>query len=106
MIYWVMPPLMTILTEAGTELPWTTKFIMAFTGFFRSWGWTILLAFAAFLIFFFAVYKNSDRKTIFDANVLKVPAIGPLLRKIYLSRFAENISTLISGGLPIAQLWK
>jgi len=29
--------------------------------------------------------------------------LGELLKKIYLSRLAENLSTLISGGLPIVQ---
>ncbi len=103
MIYWVMPPLMTILVEADTELPWTTKFIMTVTDFSRSWGWTVLLALAAFVIFFLRYIKTPTGKQFSDTNVLKVPVVGPLLKKIYLSRFAENISTLISGGLPIAQ---
>ena len=29
--------------------------------------------------------------------------VGSLLKMVYLTRFAENLSTLISGGLPIAQ---
>jgi type IV pilus assembly protein PilC len=39
----------------------------------------------------------------FDKLFLKMPSIGPFLKMYYLSRFAENLSTLISGGLPIAQ---
>ena len=34
---------------------------------------------------------------------LKIPIIGSFLKMVYLSRFAENLSTLISGGLPIIQ---
>jgi type IV pilus assembly protein PilC len=103
LIYFVLPPLMEILKESSTqELPLTTKMIMAFSDFAKQWGWTVLLALAG-IIFFVLRYKATpEGKDFFDRNFLKLPIIGPLLRKIYLSRFAENISTLISGGIPIA----
>ena len=36
-----------------------------------------------------------------DAFKVRVPIFGPLLKKIYLARFNENLATLVSGGIPI-----
>ena len=104
LIYWVLPPLMEILKESSTqELPVTTKMIMAFSDFAKKWGWTVIVALAGIIVFVLRYKKTSEGKNFFDKSFLKLPIIGPLLQKIYLARFAENISTLISGGIPIAK---
>jgi len=104
LIYFVLPPLMDILKETSTqELPVTTKMIMAFSDFAKKWGWTVLVALAGIIVFVLRYKKTPEGKKFFDKNFLKLPIIGQLMRKIYLARFAENISTLISGGIPIAK---
>ncbi|MFH1401519.1 MAG: type II secretion system F family protein [Parcubacteria group bacterium] len=104
LIYWVLPPLMEILKESSTqELPMTTKMIMAFSDFAKTWGWTVLVALAGLVVFVLHYKRTPDGKIFFDENFLKLPILGPLLQKIYLTRFAENISTMISGGIPIAK---
>jgi type IV pilus assembly protein PilC len=102
MVFWILPPLMEILKEAGQELPITTKIIIVFSDFIRSWWWALAAGMAASIFGIFRYRKTKEGKMFFDKNILKVPVIGPLIKKIYLARFAENISTLISGGLPIA----
>jgi type IV pilus assembly protein PilC len=102
MVFWILPPLMSILKESNQELPITTKMIVAFSDFFRKY-WAAIAGFFAFIIFFLSRYiKTKQGKEFFDKNTIKMPVVGPLLKKIYLARFAENISTLISGGIHIA----
>ena len=48
-------------------------------------------------------YKSKKGKKVFDRAFLRLPLVSPILEMIHLSRFAENLSTLITGGLPIAQ---
>jgi len=56
------------------------------------------------LIFFILrYYRTREGKRFFDKIFLKLPAIGSFLKILSISRFSENLSTLISGGLPIAQ---
>jgi type II secretory pathway component PulF len=102
LVYFVLPPLMDILKESGAELPLTTKMIMIFSEFAKKWGWAVLLALVGVVVFALRYMKTPEGKDFFDRNFLKLPVIGPLQQKIYLSRFAENISTMISGGIPIA----
>jgi type IV pilus assembly protein PilC len=47
--------------------------------------------------------RTKQGKLILDKITLKLPILGKFLQKVYLTRFDENLSTLISGGLPIAR---
>jgi type IV pilus assembly protein PilC len=37
----------------------------------------------------------------FDAFILKVPIIGPILRKVVVARFTRTLGTLLAAGVPI-----
>jgi len=54
-------------------------------------------------LFIFQYLKTKEGKSLFDRFSLKIPIIKNLLKMIYLARFAENLSTLTSGGVAIAQ---
>jgi len=99
----VIPQLSIVLEETNQELPWITQFVMGSADLLRNWGWFILLLFILLIILIYYYSKTPNGKKFFDLNLLRVPLLGPFLKKIYLSRFALNLSTLISGGLPIVQ---
>lgn len=103
MVFFVIPNLTKVLKETGQEMPLPTVIIIGLTDFIRKWFLAIFAA--GFGLFFYLAryYKSPEGKMFFDKLSLKLPSIGPFLKMFYLSRFAENLSTLISGGLPIAQ---
>jgi len=103
MVIFVIPQLAKVLTATETELPLMTKLVIEFSDFLRNWGWVIIIGFLGLMIFIFRYSKTTGGKKFFDKNFLKIPLLSSLLKKIYLSRFAENLSTLISGGLPITR---
>lgn len=103
MMFFVIPNLAKVLQETGEELPSITKAIIAFSGFFRKWGWVMFLVLIGFLLLIFRYLKTQEGKKLFERISFGLPLISPFLKMVYLSRFAENLSTLISGGLPIAQ---
>jgi type II secretory pathway component PulF len=51
----------------------------------------------------FFLLKSSKVKESLDQFFLGWPLIGEFLKKVYLSQIALNLSTLISGGVPISQ---
>ncbi|MFA4998892.1 MAG: type II secretion system F family protein [Candidatus Paceibacterota bacterium] len=103
MIFFVIPQLSIVLEASGEQLPGITQFVISFADITRKFWWGI--AILLFLIFFiiFQYRQTSDGRKFFDRAVLKIFGLGEFLKMIYVSRFAENLSTLISGGLPIAQ---
>lgn len=103
MIFFVLPNLTQILKEANVELPFATKIIIFVSDTARSWWWAFLLLFAGLAAGLFRYVRTQQGERNFHAIILKLPLLGDLAKKIYLARFAENLSTLIVGGLPIAQ---
>ncbi|PIP23801.1 MAG: hypothetical protein COX90_03340 [Candidatus Nealsonbacteria bacterium CG_4_10_14_0_2_um_filter_38_17] len=99
----VIPKLTEVLLSTGQELPWVTKVIIFFSDFMRKWILVIIVAFVAIIVGFLRYKQTEEGKKIFDRISLKIPLLGGLSKKVYLTRLAENLSTLISGGLPIAQ---
>jgi type II secretory pathway component PulF len=103
MIFFIIPQLTEVLKETGQELPTITKIAMAFSGFLRKWALILISILVILIVASFRYRRTKAGKEFFDRILLNLPFIGNFLKLIYLSRFAENLSTLISGGLPIAQ---
>ncbi|MFH1180802.1 MAG: type II secretion system F family protein [bacterium] len=103
MFIFIIPSLSQVLEQQEQELPAITKMLMALSQILVRYGWLVFLGFSGLIFFLIKNYKSRAGKIFFDKAVLRFPLVGPLLKMIYLSRFAENLSTLISGGLPITQ---
>lgn len=104
MIFFVFPRLEQVLERSAAELPWMTKMTLSSASFLRQWGWLILLMIAFVVTVTLHYFRRTEEgRKKWDQISLQLPLIGTFLRKIYLSRFARNLSTLIQGGLPIAQ---
>lgn len=102
MVFFVFPSIMDIVEELGTEPPLVTKIVFGAVGFLKKWIVVIVIALITLVLFIFQYLKTSEGKTLWDKTSIKIPIVGDLLKKIYLARFAENLSTLISGGVQIA----
>ena len=103
MIFFIIPQLTKVLQESGQALPIPTRLVIGLSLFLRKWGFLFSGLLAILIIFALRHIKTSPGKESFDKILLRLPLIGELFKMVYLSRFAENLSTLISGGLPIAQ---
>lgn len=99
----VIPQLTSILTEAGQDLPFTTKIVISVSDFLRTRGyWLLILAIAAG-IFCWRYVKTPKGEELWHRAKLKIPIFGKILQKTYLARFADNLSALTKGGVSIIQ---
>ncbi len=103
MMLFVVPQMAKVLFEAGVTLPLITRIVIAISDFLKNWGWILFLAIIGLIIFIVKYRQTKDGKEFFDKFFLKLPVFGSFLKMTYLSRFAENLATLISSGLPISQ---
>lgn len=103
MVVFVVPQLSQVLEATGKEIPQITKIAMGLSSFLKRWWWVFILFFLGLGIFVFKFSRTKEGKKIVDKLSLKLPLLGEFFKKIYLSRLAENLSTLISSGLPIVR---
>ncbi len=101
LVVFVVPGLKDVFE--GMELPWSTRFILGLGEFIVAYWWVIILATIGSVFSLYKFFKTQAGKSLFDKVVFRVPLIGDFVRKVNLIRIAENLSTLIAGGLPIVQ---
>lgn len=102
MMFFIIPSLTAVLTENGQELPLITRMVIGLSDFLRNMGWLFALGVVIVISSFSYFLKTEFGRNFSEKIFLTIPVIGSFLKMVYLSRFAENLSTLISGGLPIA----
>ncbi len=103
MLLFVVPNLVEIFEESGVKLPWTTKTLIFTSDFVCSWWWLLLLVIGGLIGGIIWYKKTPEGKDIWDRIVLELPILGNIAQKMYLSRFSENLATLIKAGIPITQ---
>ena len=99
----VFPQLEPIFTESQVELPLVSQIFLTAGNFIASW-WLAMVIAAIILIFLLVDYfKSNEGRVVLDEVMLRLPVFGKLFKQAYVARFAEALSILIKGGIPIAQ---
>ena len=104
MLIFVVPNLTAILVESGQKLPLVTRILIGSANFTKSWGWILFIILGIGVYFVvMSIKKSPEWRYVYDGFKLRLPVFGQLLKKIYLARFAETLSTLSSAGIAISQ---
>ncbi len=100
-IFFVMPRIVDLLAETSAKPPFFTQLMINFYGFLGNYGWILLVGFFFLVLFIIYYFTTKEGKKRYDQMSLKIPIVSGFLKKIFLIRFAESISTLIGAGLSI-----
>lgn len=101
MFKFVLPNLVSILKEQNAELPLVSKILIGFTDFFDVYWWVVILVIGGIILVFRYYINTQAGRYVWDGLKVKLPVVGPVLERIYLARFSRNLSTLVTGGIPI-----
>jgi len=98
----VVPDITKIILERGQQLPKVTQILISISNLFMDYWWLMLLL--AFLLpwAFKKVLATKKGKRKFDEWLLKIPALGELIRQTIVARFTSTLAALIRSGLPMA----
>lgn len=99
----VIPNISSILTESGKEIPFYTRAVLALSDFFVHYGIFILIAAIATAFLLWRFSKTPEGRISFDEVRLKLPYLGDLYRKLYLSRISDNLHTMLLSAIPIVK---
>jgi type IV pilus assembly protein PilC len=103
MLTFVIPTFAAMFTNLGADLPMPTRIVLWLSDFVRSYL-LLLAAASAGLIYGFRQYRRSEHgKATVDAVLLKLPIVGPLVRKLAVARLTRTLGTLVAAGVPILE---
>lgn len=101
MILKVIPVFKDIYKGFGAKLPAPTEFLIAVSDAVRGYSLVVLAA-VVVLVLAARWYIRSEKGRFFvDGMSLKLPVVGPLMRKVSISKFTRTLSTLVKSGVPI-----
>ncbi len=103
MVY-LVPELLRFVKTMGQELPTHTKVLIIVSNAFVNY-WYLIISVPIVLIagIVIAVKVNPTARYYFDAMKLKIPIIGPILRKIILTRLTSFFAMMYSSGITIIE---
>src|SRR5919201_1094417 len=96
MIY-LVPQMTGFIRNMGQDVPFQTRMLIAVSNLFVNYWWAIVLApFVVWRAVKLAVQRNPALQYALDYYKLTMPLLGPILRKIILSRFCSSFAMMYS----------
>jgi type IV pilus assembly protein PilC len=100
---WVIPSFKNIFKDLGSkdELPKITQIVIAVSETFVSNLPFVIIFIIGATAGVYTAYQRPNGKRWIHRNLLRVPIIGDVIRKIAVARFTRTLGTLLSSGVPI-----
>lgn len=101
MIY-LVPQMTGFIRNMGQDIPLQTRILIAVSNFCINYWWVVIAA--PFVLWFgvkFAARANPAVAYTLDRYKISLPLVGPILKKIILSRFASSFAMMYSSGITV-----
>ncbi|QTE87013.1 type II secretion system F family protein [Shewanella algae] len=98
----VVPQFEEVFRGFGAELPAFTQLIVSLSRGLQSTWYLFLAGIVISVWLFVRAHRNSEHfRNRIDEMVLKIPAIGDILHKGAMARFARTLATTFAAGVPL-----
>ncbi|MBN9404135.1 MAG: type II secretion system F family protein [Burkholderiales bacterium] len=101
MLGFVVPQFEKLFKGMGDALPLPTRVVMALGQGFRQHGLEIGIVVLVLGWLLWRTLSSSAGRAWWQASLLKLPVIGPLIYKYELTLFARSLGTLLGNGVPL-----
>lgn len=103
MITFVLPRMMILYQEFGTELPLATKFLIKVSELTSAFWW-LGLAMIIILFYGFSLSRKTAAGRRYYAQLFfRLPIFGALTKKMILTEFTRTLGLLVGTGVPIIE---
>ncbi|TSC84367.1 MAG: Uncharacterized protein G01um101413_662 [Parcubacteria group bacterium Gr01-1014_13] len=100
-VVFILPKLLVMFKDFDAELPLPTRILIFITDFTTNYGlWMLTVIIILVILCIWLIKKPKVKKVVHAAN-LKLPIIGPIIKKINLARFTLTLSSLLESTIPI-----
>src|SRR5437016_678250 len=87
----------------GSQLPAFTRLVLGISEAIKDHIVVTSGIVAACFVVFLLFIRTKFGRHVWDKFKLKMPAVGPVVSKVAISRFTRTLGTLVSSGVPILQ---
>ena len=99
----VVPKFKDVFAGMGVKMPGFTLLVMGISDLIKNNILGTMGVLVVVVIIFMLFIKTKFGRRLWDKFQLVMPAIGPVISKVAISRFARTLGTLVTSGVPILQ---
>ena len=99
----IIPSITQILKDSGQDIPIYTKVVIFISDFLVNYGLFFLLAIIAGAAVLWKMTRTPKGRFALSQFKLKIPYLGNLYKKLYLTRIADNLNTMLASAIPIVK---
>lgn len=99
LLTYIMPKFTPLFTRKGVKLPAITEFMMTASNILTEYWYLWLVAGIGSVVGLVMWKKTESGQRAWDHAILNLPLLGPLFRKIILSRSISTLGTMIAAGV-------
>ncbi len=103
MLTTVIPRLSEILLETGQDIPVYTKIVLGLSSFLTNYFLLVIAGVAIGGFMLYRYYTTEEGKVRLSALRMSIPYVGSLYQKLFLSRLADNLSTMLASGIQMVR---
>jgi type IV pilus assembly protein PilC len=101
LMIFVIPVFAELYGSMGQALPLPTQICINISNWFVAYWYVLVVGAVSVFMGVSFYYKTPIGHMNIDSLLLRMPIIGDLLRKVAVARFSQNLSLLLSSGVPI-----
>jgi type IV pilus assembly protein PilC len=106
MMLYVMPSITGTFKSLGSELPATTKALIAASDFMNQHTVLALGSMVGFVVTFMYLLRTKTGKLVSSWIVVRLPIIGKIAKEANAARMARTLSSLLSSGVDVLRALK
>jgi type IV pilus assembly protein PilC len=102
LMLYIVPQMVGFIRNMGQSIPWYTQALIFVSDTLRNYWYAVLaVPFLAFYGLKLAIRTNPPVEYAVDSYKLRMALIGPILRKLLLSRFASSFAMMYASGITV-----
>lgn len=99
----IFPKILPIFDSFKFELPFTTKVLIAVSGFFLSYGVYVAALLVASIIALVFLYRVHGFRMVADRMMLRIPLFGRIAQGYYMANFCRTLGLLLKSQILVVE---
>jgi general secretion pathway protein F len=101
LLTFVLPRFAVIFSDLGQALPLPTRILLGISDGLVTYWWVLALVALGALLGWQLVTRSEQGRLAVDRQLLALPLVGDIIRKVEVGRFARTLATLLQSGVPL-----
>ena len=103
LLTYILPKFTPLFKSKGTQLPRPTLILMSLSDAILGYWYLWLIGVAAAIALFLYGRKTKPGRKILDWIKINTPIVGPMFRKVAISRGIRTLGTMLGSGVPVME---